>query len=67
MVYRDSIIAQNGAQFQGIYELKEACKVEIFLLLKNSCQKRTLTTFVLKLVPKRLLSHQLSSFSFIGV
>lgn len=27
MVYGDSIIAQKGAQFQGIYELKEACKV----------------------------------------
>ena len=68
MVYRDSIIAQNGAQFQGIYELKEACRYsQIFFLLKNSCEKRTLTTFVLKLVPKRLLSHQLSSFFFIGV
>ena len=27
MVYGDSIIAQKGAQFQGIHELKEACKV----------------------------------------
>ena len=27
MVYRDSIVAQKEAQSQGIYELKEACKV----------------------------------------
>lgn len=40
MVYHDSIIAQKGAQSQGIHELKAGCRVLTdFLLLKNSYQK----------------------------